>query len=93
MNVESSSLKFTVESSSLKLPPTSLPAFLRNPVGYEPPRVERPFLGAPYAEHLDAEPNPKVSGAEFLGDPYPEHLAAAVSEHTLPRAPSSRAKP
>ena len=29
-----------------------------------PLRVERPFLGAPYAESLAAEPNPKVRGAD-----------------------------
>ena len=50
---------------------------------------QRPFLNAPYPEHLAAEPNPKVSRAEFLGDPYAEHLAAAALVAADP--PKSRA--
>ena len=53
----------------------------------DPLRVQRPFLGAPYAESLAAEPSPKVRGAD------PPKSPAAVSWRTLRRIPCSRAKP
>ena len=46
-----------------------------------PLRVERPFLDAPYAESLAAEPNPKVRGA----DP-PKSPAAALVAADPPKS-------